>query len=131
MDKPKILGQVALAATTITELYRVPVDSTGRAQSSITHTVVSSIVITENNNAAATCNVWIMSATDTAATADKELLVSNMAVAANTTHIINAGIILPGEPEIASSPTGKVAGIVVQAATGSLTFQAFGIEVGK
>lgn len=130
MDRPKILGQVNLAPAGKSILYSVPVDNTGRANAGVVYTVVGSIVICNTNSAAGSAKIWIMKNVDTAATANKELLVSVMAIAANSTHIINAGIVLEGEPEYTGTATsGTSAGIVVEAATSQLTFQAFGVEV--
>lgn len=129
MDRPKILGQLASSGTAKAILYSLPVDNTGRAESSVVYTVVGSIAIISNDNNAATANVWIMRNVDTASTAAKELIAATMAIGASETIILNAGIILEGEPEYITSGTGTSAGIVVQAATGSLTFQAFGVEV--
>lgn len=129
MDKHKILGQVNLATTTITQLYAVPSDNIGRAESRTRHVVVNSIVLCETAGSSATASVWIQQNVDVAGTSAKELLVSKIALSANQTHIIHAGIVLPSEPEIKSGGAGTSAGIVVRADTGTVTFQAFGTEV--
>ena len=130
-EKP-FIAQLNLSTTAATEIYRVPVDSTttfssgtSQAQAKFINSSISSIVICETAGGAATATIYIQPIVDATTVVASEKLVSALALSANETKIISPGLILPGDPNTATP-----AGIVVQANSGTLTFQVFGIEIG-
>jgi hypothetical protein len=103
----KILGQSAPSATTSTDLYTVP---------SSTQAVVSSIVVTNRDTAAATYR--ISCATDGAALANSQYIAYDVTVGGSDSTIITIGATLGDNDKIR-----------VYASTANLTFTAFGSEI--
>ena len=103
----KILGQAAPAATTEADLYTVPAS---------TQTIVSTIVIGNRAATAATYRISVSAAG--AATANKDYLIYDASLAANSTTALTLGITL--------GATDKVR---VYASSADLSFNAFGIEL--
>ena len=103
----KILGQVATAATTPSDLYTVP---------AATSAVCSSMVICNRGSVATTFRVSI--AVAGAATSDKDYLYYDVTLAGNDTFIATVGITL--------ATTDKVK---VYAGNANLSFNLFGTEL--
>lgn len=103
----KVLGQVATAATTETDLYTVPAS---------TETIVSSLVVTNRGTAAATYRISV--SVNGAATATKDYLVYDANIAGNTAVGLTLGITIDATDKIR-----------VYASTADLSFGAFGSEV--
>jgi len=103
----KVLGQVATAATTETDLYTVPAS---------TETIVSSLVVTNRGTAAATYRISV--SVNGAATATKDYLVYDANLAANSTVALTLGITIDATDKIR-----------VYASSANLSFSAFGSEV--
>jgi len=101
----KVLGQVATAATTETDLYTVPGATTA---------AVSSVVVC-NRSTATSFRISVSVAGG--ATANKDYLYYDQAIGANTTFIATIGITL-----------GATDKIKVYATSANLSFNAFGSE---
>lgn len=104
---PKTLGQSAPGATTETDLYTVP---------SATAVVASSVVVCNRGGSATTFRVSV--AVGGGATANKDYLYYDVAIAANDTFAATLGITL--------AATDKVK---VYAGNANLSFSLFGVEV--
>lgn len=103
----KILGQIATAAATSTTLYTVPTS---------TQTVVSSVVVTNRDSAAATYRISAASAG--AALANSQYIAYDVTVGGNDSTIITIGATLNASDIIR-----------VYASTANLNFIAFGSEI--
>ena len=103
----KVLGQSAPAATTETDLYTVP---------AATETIVSSLIVANRAATAATFRVSV--AVNGSATANKDYLVYDATIAANSTTALTLGI--------TADATDKIR---VYASTANLSFSAFGSEI--
>lgn len=103
----KVLGQVAPAATTDTDLYTVP---------AATATVLSKLVVCNRNNAADAFRIYIRAGG--AAKANQHAICYDVAIAANDTFEGLGGLTMEA---------GTV--ITVYAGTTTLSFGAFGSEV--
>lgn len=103
----KILGQLATSATTSQNLYTVPTS---------TQTVVSSIVVTNRDSAAATYRISAASAG--AALANSQYIAYDVTVGGNDSTIITIGATLNASDIIR-----------VYASTANLNFIAFGSEI--
>ena len=103
----KVLGQVATAATTETDLYTVP---------AATQAVISTIVVANRAFATATFRVSVSVAG--AATADKDYLYYDVLINENTTAAFTLGITL-----------GATDKIRVYASNANLSFSVFGSEL--
>jgi hypothetical protein len=103
----KILGQVAAAATTETDLYTCPAS---------TQTIVSSIVVTNRSSTAATYRISVSN--DGGATATKDYIVYDSGVSSNQTIALTLGITINAADKIR-----------VYASTANLSFNAFGSEL--
>jgi len=79
----KVLGQVAPAATTNTNLYEVPAD---------TSAVVSTLVVANRGAVAATMLIWVRVAG--AVVEDKQQIMPSVPVAANDSTTLTLGITL-------------------------------------
>lgn len=106
----KILGQVAPADTTNTNLYQVP-------DSPATQAVVSTISVTNDTTATATFRIYIRK--NGAAAGPVNALYFDTPLAGNSTLMITAGLTL--------GPSDIIA--VASGAANAFTFQAFGSEV--
>lgn len=104
----KVLGQVNLAATTLTAVYTVPAS---------TSTVISSIVVCNRNAAARTFRLSV--AVAGAADDPKQYLVYDTSIAANTSLAFALGI------SLATTDVLKAYASAVD-----VTVQAFGVEQG-
>ena len=103
----KVLGQLAPSATTDTDLYTVP---------AATQTVVSTIVITNRSNSAATYNIAVRPA---GATLANEMYVAyNVTVGANDGTALTIGLTLEATDVV-----------TVQASSADLSFNLFGSEL--
>lgn len=103
----KILGQSAPAATTAADLYTVP---------AATQTIVSTIVVA--NRAATNATFRISTSVIGAATANKDFLIYDTNLGANSTVALTLGITL-----------GATDKIRVFASTADVSFNAFGSEL--
>lgn len=103
----KILGQIATSAATSTNLYTVPTS---------TQTVVSSVVVTNRDSAAATYRISAASAG--AALANSQYIAYDVTVGGNDSTIITIGATLNASDIIR-----------VYASTANLNFIAFGSEI--
>ena len=106
-DEPKVLGQSAPSATTLTDLYTVP----GGASA-----VASSLVICNRGSVNTTFRVSIAIAG--AGDASAQYLYYDHIVPGNSTFILTIGITLE-ETDV----------VRVYAGTGNLSFNLFGVEV--
>ena len=106
-DTLKVLGQVAPAATILTDLYTAPAG---------TQVVVSSIIICNRGSADAAVRVAV--AVDGATDAPEQYLFHDVIVPAHDTLAAQIGITLGAQDVIR-----------VQSDTGEVSFGAFGIEV--
>jgi hypothetical protein len=104
----KVLGQVAPAATTETNLYTVP---------SATQAVVSSIAITNQAASSATFRIAVRPSAD-ATTAAKHYLVYGTTVGAADTVVLTIGVTLAASDKIQ-----------VFGSTATLSFSAYGSEI--
>jgi glucose-6-phosphate dehydrogenase assembly protein OpcA len=102
----KTLGQVATSATTETTLYTVPASTT---------TIVSSLYVCNRGSSATTFRVSI--AVGGGATANKDYLYYDVAIAGNDTFVATVGVTLTATDIIR-----------VYAGNASLSFSAFGQE---
>jgi len=103
----KILGQVATAATTETDLYTVAAS---------TQTIVSSIIVANRGTTSATYRISVSS--DGGATATKDYIVYDATINANATVALTLGITVNAADKIR-----------VYASTANLSFNAFGSEL--
>lgn len=103
----KILGQKAPAATTSDDLYTVP---------SATETIVSSLVICNQANTAATYRVSV--SVNGGALANEQYVVYDASIDGNDTVALSLGITLDASDKIR-----------VYASTANLSFNAFGTEI--
>jgi len=103
----KVLGQVATAATTETDLYTVPAS---------TQTVISTITVA--NRAATTATFRVSVSVAGAATANKDYLYYDVLLNGNTTAAFTMGITI--------GATDKVR---VYASNANLSFNAYGSEL--
>lgn len=103
----KILGQASPGATTDTDVYTVP---------SATEAVISSIVIANRSNSAATYN--IAARPNGAAISNEHYVAFNITVAANDSTALNLGLTMDAADVL-----------TVQGSTGDLTFSVFGSEI--
>jgi len=108
-DSLKVLGQIAPAATTETDLYTVP---------AATQTTVSSIVIANRDSGAATYRLSVSTAGS--ATGTKDYLIFDKALSGNTTDTLVIGITL--------NETDKIR---AYASTANLSVNAFGCETSE
>lgn len=108
-DTIKILGQIAPAATTETDLYTVP---------AATQTTVSSLVIANRHSGAATYRISVSAGS--ASTSNKDYLIYDKSLAANSTDTIVIGITL--------NETDKIR---AYASTANLSINAFGCETSE
>jgi hypothetical protein len=104
----KVLGQVAPAATTETNLYTVPVS---------TQAVVSSIAITNQAASSATFRIAVRPSAD-ATTAAKHYLVYGTTVGAADTVVLTIGVTLAASDKIQ-----------VYGSSATLSFSAYGSEI--
>ena len=104
----KVLGQVAPAATTETNLYTVPVS---------TQAVISSIAITNQAASSATFRIAVRPSAD-ATTAAKHYLVYGTTVGAADTVVLTIGVTLAASDKI-----------MVFASSATLSFSAYGSEI--
>lgn len=103
----KVLGQLAPSATTATTLYTVP---------SATSTIVSTLVVANRANTAATYRIAVRPAGATLA--NEHYLAYDVTVGANDSTTLTLGITLA---------TTDV--VTVYASTANLSFNAFGSEI--
>jgi hypothetical protein len=103
----KVLGQVATAATTETDLYTVPAS---------TETIISSLVVTNRGATSATYRISV--SVNGAATATKDYLIYDATLNANSTVSLTLGITVDATDKIR-----------VYASTANLSFNAFGSEI--
>lgn len=103
----KILGQVAPAATTETDLYTVPAS---------TETIVSSLVVANRGASSATYRISVSS--NGAATATKDYLIYDGAISSNAVIALTLGITMDATDKIR-----------VYASNANLSFNAFGSEL--
>lgn len=103
----KQLGGTALGATTLTDLYTVPAS---------TSTIVASISVCNRGGTATTFRISIAPAG--AADATSQYIVYDLAIAANDTYVLTAGICL--------ATTDKVRGY---AGNGNITMRLWGQEL--
>lgn len=103
----KVLGQVAPAATTETDLYTVPAS---------TETIVSSIVVANRSTSDATFRLSV--SVNGAATATKDYLAYDVTVAANGQYTATLGITMDATDKIR-----------VYASSANISFSAFGSEI--
>lgn len=103
----KVLGQSAPAATTATTLYTVP---------SATSTVISTLVVANRANTAATFRIAVRPAG--AALANQHYIAYDVVVGANDSTTLTLGITLA---------TTDV--VTIYASTANLSFNAFGSEI--
>jgi len=106
-DQPKILGQSAPAATTLTDLYTVP---------GSTNTVVSTVTICNTGSTDTTFRLSVAPAG--AADALSQYLYRDETVAANDTFVLTAGLTLQATDKLRC-----------YSANGNCSFVAFGIEI--
>lgn len=106
-DTLKVLGQVALAATTLTALYTVP---------GATGATISSVVICNRGGSATTFRLSV--AVGGAVDATNQYLYFDLPIPANETFIATVGLTL--------AATDVVRGF---AGNANLTMQVFGVEV--
>jgi hypothetical protein len=104
----KVLGQVAPAATTETNLYTVPVS---------TQAVISSIAITNQAASSATFRIAVRPSAD-ATTAAKHYLVYGTTVGAADTVVLTIGVTLAASDKIQ-----------VYGSSATLSFSAYGSEI--
>ena len=104
----KVLGQVAPAATTETNLYTVPVS---------TQAVVSSIAITNQAASSATFRIAVRPSAD-ATTAEKHYLVYGTTIGAADTVVLTIGVTLAASDKIQ-----------VFGSSATLSFSAYGSEI--
>jgi len=79
----KVLGQIAPAATTNTDLYTTPAD---------TQMVSSTLIVANRGSVAATMLIWVRVAGE--AIADKQQIMPSVPVAANDSTTLTLGITL-------------------------------------
>jgi hypothetical protein len=103
----KVLGQATPAATTEADLYTVPAS---------TETIVSSLVVANRGAASATYRISV--SVDGAATANKDYLIYDATINANSVVALTLGITIDGTDKIR-----------VYASTADLSFNAFGSEI--
>lgn len=103
----KVLGQVAPSATTETDLYTVPAS---------TETIVSTITVANRSSTSATYRISV--SVNGAATATKDYIAYDTAIAGNGVYTFTIGITLDATDKI------KVYG-----STANLSFNAFGSEI--
>lgn len=103
----KILGQVAPAATTETDLYTVPAS---------TETIVSSLVVANRANTSATYRISVSN--NGAATATKDYLVYDATINPNSVVALTLGITMDATDKIR-----------VYSSTANLSVNAFGSEL--
>lgn len=103
----KTLGQAAPAATTATDLYTVP---------TATETIVSTIVVANRSATGATFRISV--SLDGAATATKDYLAYDVAIAGNGLQALTFGITMNAADKIR-----------VYASSADLSFNAFGSEI--
>ena len=103
----KILGQVAPAATTETDLYTVAAS---------TQTIVSSIIVTNRGTTSATYRISVSN--DGAATATKDYIVYDSTINANSLVALTLGITINALDKIR-----------VYASTANISVNAFGSEL--
>lgn len=106
-DALKVLGQVALSATTLSAIYTVP---------GATSTTVSSVVVCNRGGSSTTFRISV--AVAGAADATKQYIYYDLPIPANDTFIATIGVTL--------ATTDILRGY---AGNGNLTMQAFGVEV--
>ena len=104
----KVLGQAAPAATTLTDLYIVP---------SATETVVSSLVIT-NRSSSLSANYRIAIAPNGETIASKHYIAFDVPMGAADSTILTLGMTVDSTDKI-----------LVQASTGDVSFNLFGMEL--
>lgn len=98
----KILGQAALSATTLTDVYTVPV---------ATQTVISSVVIC--NRGASDTTFRIALAVAGAVDANKQYIYYNTAVPANESYVATIGITLSAADILRAYTTGSSVSVSV------------------
>lgn len=103
----KVLGQVATAATTETDLYTVP---------AATETIISSLVVANRSASPATYRVSV--AVNGAATGTKDYLTYDSPIGGNGTVALTLGVTLDSTDKIK-----------VYASSADLSFNAFGSEI--
>ena len=103
----KVLGQVATAATTETDLYTVPAS---------TETIVSSLIVTNRGATAATYRISV--SVNGAATSTKDYLVYDGSISSNAVVALTLGITMDATDKIR-----------VYASNANLSFNAFGSEL--
>ena len=103
----KVLGQVAPAATTETDLYTVPAS---------TETIVSSLVVANRGATSATYRISV--SVNGAATATKDYLVYDATIGANSVIALTLGITMDSTDKIR-----------VYGSTADLSVNAFGSEI--
>jgi hypothetical protein len=103
----KVLGQVAPAATTETDLYTVPAS---------TETIISSLIVANRSSTAATYRISV--SVNGAATSTKDYLVYDAAISSNQTIALTLGVTLDATDKIR-----------VYGSTANLSFSAYGSEI--
>lgn len=103
----KILGQVAPAATTESDLYTVP---------AATQTIVSTIVVANRSATSATFRISVSS--DGAATANKDYVAYDLPIGGNGQYTATLGITIDADDKVR-----------VYASTANVSFSAFGTEL--
>jgi hypothetical protein len=103
----KVLGQVATAATTETDLYTVPAS---------TQAIVSTLVVA--NRGATDATFRISTSVAGAATATKDYIAYDVAITANSLITLTLGVSL-----------GAADKVRVYASTANLSFNAYGMQV--
>lgn len=106
-DTLKVLGQSALSATTLTDIYTVP---------GATSATVSSLVVCNRGGSATTFRVSV--APGGAADANSQYIYYDVSIPANDTFVATIGLTL--------ATTDKVRGY---AGNGNLTISLYGVEV--
>jgi len=103
----KVLGQVATAATTETDLYTVPAS---------TETIISTLTVANRGSTSATYRISI--SVNGAATATKDYIAYDTTIAANATVALTMGVTIDAADKIR-----------VYASSANLSFAAFGSEI--
>jgi hypothetical protein len=137
MDRYKALGRVLCDQTVSNSskvLYKVPLptqfevtDTGPRTDATVLYTIVSSIIVCNQHNAASDFSIAVREDDSAATPTTTDWIFFKTEVAANSTMIINPGITLPGVPSGTTGVDG--ADIFVVADTFIFSFHAYGVEV--